>query len=259
MRTGGGGTRFLLALALVFFAALSATPPSAAQEGPVGASMEDRAGVLGGEEEVEVQSALERLASKSGLWSYAFLFDGAPGGSASSERERFFDEAGIVEPPERAVLIGVVAGEDRAHVSAPGLPAAEAGEVAASMEADFRRGDFAGGLLAGIEELEGRLPKGDGRLREPPPRYQVLDDGTIIIGGDVRGDCRALLEDAEASGTAESPEIARQVEACTEAGFPPRGAPLPGTGGPSLALVGSAALLGACVLGSLCVRGLRRG
>jgi hypothetical protein len=212
---------------------------------------------LGGEEEVEVQSALERLASKTGLWSYAFLFDDAPGGSAS-ERERFFDEAGIIDPPERAVLIGVVVGEDRAHVSAPGLPSAEAEEVAASMEADFRQGDVAGGLLAGIEELEGRLPEGDGRLREPPPRYQVLDDGTIIIGGDVRGDCRTLLEDAEASGTAESREVARQAEACTEAGFPPRGAPLPGTGGPSLALVGSAALLGAWVLAPLCRRGLRR-
>jgi hypothetical protein len=136
--------------------------------------------------------------------------------------------------------------------------AAQKRPVAASMEDDFRRGDFAGGLLAGIEELEERLPEGDGRLRGPPPRHQVLDDGTFIIGGDVVGDCRTLLEDAEASGTAASREVARQAEACTEASFPPSGAPLPGTGGPSLALVGSAALLGAWVLAPLCRRGLRR-
>jgi hypothetical protein len=254
-RRAGSALAFSLAL---LAAALAVAPAHAAQEEPVGASMEDRAGVLAGSEESEVQSRLERLASKTGSWSHAFVFEGAPGGSASSERERFFDEAGLTNPPESAVLIGVVAGEDRAHVSAPGLSSAEAGDVAASMEDDFRRGDFAGGLLVGIEELEERLPEGDGRLRGPPPRYQVLDDGTFIIGGDVVGDCRTLLEDAEASGTAASREVARQAEACTEAGFPPRGAPLPGTGGPSLALVGSAALLGAWMLAPLCRRGLRR-
>jgi hypothetical protein len=250
--------RFLWALFLTLFAALSLTPSSAAQS-TVDASMEDRAGVLSGGEEMEIQSALERLASKTGRWSYAFLLDSAPGGDASSERERFFDEAGLIDAPERAVLLGVVASEDRAHVSAPGLSSAEAGDVAALMEADFRRGDFAEGLLAGIEELEERLPEGEGDLPAPPPKYRVLDDGTFIIGGDVVGDCRSLLEDAEASGTAGSPEISRQVEACTEAGFPPRGAALSDTGGPPLALAGAAVLLAVCALGLLRVRGLRSG
>jgi hypothetical protein len=259
VKRDGRRANFLPALFFILLAALAATPSSAAQEGSVDASMEDRAGVLGGEEEAEVQSGLERLASRTGRWSYAFLFDGAPGGSASSERERFFDEAGVVEPPEGAVLLGVVTGEDRAHVSAPGLSSAEAEAVTASMEAEFRGGDFAKGLLEGIEELEERLPESKGDLPAPPPKYQVLEDGTFIIGGDVVGDCRTLLEDADVSGTADSPEIAKQVEACTEAGFPPRGVSLPGTGGPSPALFGAAALLGACVLGSLFLRGLRCG
>ncbi len=55
--------------------------------------------------------------------------------------------------------------------------------------------------------------------------YEVFEDGTIVIGGDVVGDCRSLLEDARASGTEGSKEIKRQVRVCTEAGFPPRGAP----------------------------------
>ena len=240
-------------MALFLLAALAVTPSSAAQESSaaVDVSMEDRAHALTGEEETEIQSALELLASKKGRWTYAFLFDEAPGGSTSSERERFFDEAGVSKPPETAVLFGVVVGEDRAHVSAPGLSAAETGDVTALMEADFRRGDFAEGLLKGIVELEERLPEGKGVLPAPPPKYQVLEDGTFIIEGDVVGECRSLLEDAEASGTAQSPEIARQVEACTKAGFPPRGAPLPDTGGASLALVGAAVVLGVCALGLL--------
>lgn len=251
---------FLLAIFLAVFVVLAASP-SAAQEGPavVDVSIEDRAGVLSADEETDLQSALERLASEKGRWVYAFLFTEAPEGRGASERERFFDEAGVLTVPEGAVLLGVVADEDRAHVSAPDLSSAEAEAVATSMEADFRRGDFAEGLLGGIEELEGRLSKGGGTLPEPPPKYEVLEDGSYIFEGDVVGDCRSLLEEARKAGTENSAAVRGAVEACTEAGFPPRGTSLPGTGGPLLLPAVGVLLLGAsCAAVFLGVRRLRR-
>lgn len=224
-----------MALFLTVLVVLTASP-SSAQERPavVDVSIEDRAGVLSAEEETELQTALERLASEKGRWVYAFLFTEAPDGRGASERERFFEEAGVLTIPKGAVLLGVVTDEDRAHVSAPDLSSAEAEAVATSMEADFRRGAFAEGLLGGIGKLEERLSKGGGTLPGPPPKYQVLEDGSYIFEGDVVGDCRSLLEDARKAGTANSAAVRGAVEACTEAGFPPRGAPLPDTGGPLL-------------------------
>lgn len=79
----------------------------------------------------------------------------------------------------------------------------------------------------------------------------------IIIGGDVVGDCRLVLEQA-APGAEDSPGIAREIEICTKAGFPPRGAPLPDTGGPPLLTVVGTVLLSTGVLGLLAAR-RRRG
>ncbi len=80
------------------------------------------------------------------------------------------------------------------------------------------------------------------------PGYEVFEDGTIVIGGDVVGDCRSLFESAKAAGTQNSKEIQRQVRVCTEAGFPPRGAPLPSTGGQPILPVAVALLLVGCAL-----------
>jgi hypothetical protein len=83
-------------------------------------------------------------------------------------------------------------------------------------------------------------------------RYEVFKDGTFVIGGDVVGHCSAVLQEAQQTGTAPSPEILRQVEVCTKAGFPPRGsASLPDTGGPPFLTVAGALLLGTCALGFL--------
>ena len=85
--------------------------------------------------------------------------------------------------------------------------------------------------------------------------YEVFKDGTFTIGGDVVGDCSVVLQEVQATGTAPSPEILRQVEVCTKAGFPPRGsASLPDTGGAPVLPVALALLLGICALGSLGVR-----
>jgi hypothetical protein len=82
--------------------------------------------------------------------------------------------------------------------------------------------------------------------------YEVFKDGTFVIGGDVVGDYSLVLQEVQATGTAPSPEILRQVEVCTKAGFPPRGgASLPDIGGPPFLIVAGALLLGICAVGSL--------
>lgn len=86
--------------------------------------------------------------------------------------------------------------------------------------------------------------------------YEIYEDGTFVIGGDVIGSCDAVLQETQQTGTQPSGEVLRQVEICTEAGFPPEGSEsLPETGGPPLSiLVASGLLLGA----ALCSLGIRR-
>ena len=89
------------------------------------------------------------------------------------------------------------------------------------------------------------------RSREGPG-YEVFKDGTLVIGGDVVGHCNAVLQEARQTGAAPGPELLRQVDVCTEAGFPPHGsASLPDTGGPPLLTAAGALLLGTCALGFL--------
>ncbi len=84
------------------------------------------------------------------------------------------------------------------------------------------------------------------------PGYEVFKDGTLVIGGDVVGHCSAVGQSARQTGTAPGPELLRQVDICTEAGFPPRGSDaLPDTGGPPFSTAAGALLLGTCALGFL--------
>ncbi len=81
--------------------------------------------------------------------------------------------------------------------------------------------------------------------------YEVFKDGTLIIGGDVVGDCSLVGQSERATVKAPSRETLRQVEVCTEAGFPPpSSASLPHTGGPPFLIVAGALLLGSCAVGS---------
>jgi LPXTG-motif cell wall-anchored protein len=87
------------------------------------------------------------------------------------------------------------------------------------------------------------------------PGYEVYEDGTFVIGGDVVGNCGAVLQETRQTGRDPSPEILRQVEVCTEAGFPPRGSEsLPETGGPLFPIIAIALLLSS----ALCFLGVRR-
>ena len=73
-----------------------------------------------------------------------------------------------------------------------------------------------------------------------PPEYEVTEDGTLIIGGDVLVDCRAVgtPDDNAPSNPQVQAEINQAVEeerqACREAGFPTYGDdPLPAESGPA--------------------------
>ena len=63
---------------------------------------------------------------------------------------------------------------------------------------------------------------------KPPPEYQVMKDGTLIIGGDVLVSCGDLLNFDKQEGDI-TPKVRRQlrqarkeqIAVCTKAGFPP--------------------------------------
>ena len=74
----------------------------------------------------------------------------------------------------------------------------------------------------------------------PPPEYEVTEDGTLIIGGEVLISCRDIgaPDDNAPSDPQAQAEIDQAVEeerqACREAGFPTYGdAPLPAEAGPT--------------------------
>lgn len=73
--------------------------------------------------------------------------------------------------------------------------------------------------------------------------YEVLESGTLLYEGDIGVDCRTLLQrfDEELFSTQQ------MVEACTEAGFPPKGT-LSETGGVPLLPVAVGVLLVAGLL-----------
>ena len=73
--------------------------------------------------------------------------------------------------------------------------------------------------------------------------YDVLENGTLLYEGDIGVDCRTLLQrfDEELFSTQQ------MVEACTEAGFPPKGT-LSETGGVPLLPVAVGVLLVAGLL-----------
>lgn len=101
------------------------------------------------------------------------------------------------------------------------------------------------------------LPKGDpAYTSQEGLGYEVYEDGTLIIGGDVLGSCDTVLQEVQQTGAKPTQEILRQVEVCTEAGFPPPGSEsLPETSGPPLLII---ATLGLLLSGALCFRGIRR-
>lgn len=79
--------------------------------------------------------------------------------------------------------------------------------------------------------------------------YELYEDGTLIIGGDMNGSCDTVLQEVRQTGAKPDREILRQVEICEEAGFHvPGSESLPETSGPPLLIVAALGLLVGCPL-----------
>lgn len=109
----------------------------------------------------------------------------------------------------------------------------------------------------------------DGSPRPAPPDYEFLEDGTVVIGGDVSGDCPSFARSFEQGLVPDKNlgQARRVLEQCGEAGFLPAALlsavasgedELADTGGPDLLLllaVPSAVLMAS---GLLLIRKLAR-
>ena len=81
-----------------------------------------------------------------------------------------------------------------------------------------------------------------------PPKYQVTEEGTLIIEGDVLIGCQDIIKTYTRDPRVYLDESERKyVEACKKAGFPPSDT-LPQTGGVPFVLVPVALLVGGGLL-----------
>lgn len=85
--------------------------------------------------------------------------------------------------------------------------------------------------------------------------YEVYEDGTLIIGGDVNSSCDTVLESVLRGPLEPTRETYMQIKACEEAGFRvPGSESLPETGGPSLPIATALGLILSCALCHLATR-----
>lgn len=85
--------------------------------------------------------------------------------------------------------------------------------------------------------------------------FELYEDGTLIIGGDVAGSCDTVLETFRLTDERPPRDVYKQVEACEEFGFRvPGSESLPETGGPSLPVLAALGLVLSCALCGLAVR-----
>ena len=112
-------------------------------------------------------------------------------------------------------------------------------------------------LLASPAAAQG-LPEGDPvYTSQEGSGYEVYEDGSLIIGGDVLGSCDTVLQSIQQGPLKPSRETYTQVEICEEAGFSvPGSESLPETGGPPLPIIAALGLL--LLGGALCSLGVRR-
>ena len=93
-------------------------------------------------------------------------------------------------------------------------------------------------------------------LRAGQGYYEVYEDGSLNIGGDVLGSCDTVLESVLEGPLEPSRENYRQVRICEEAGFRvPGSESLPETGGPPPPVLAAALLI---LGGALYSYGVRR-
>jgi uncharacterized membrane protein YgcG len=141
----------LLLTVLLVLAPVPVLAPVAAAQGSD--TIYDEAGVLSDPEEQRVQEAFDQASDETGQPLYAFLVPDTGVESQEARRELLMQEAQEENVPQDAGVI-LVAPNDRWTLLA-NIDGVSEDAVSEAMAPDFRRDDFAGGLVEGAEEIGG--------------------------------------------------------------------------------------------------------
>jgi uncharacterized membrane protein YgcG len=150
--------RFLLMVLLLLVPAAILAPGVAAQGSD---TVYDEAGALSDSEEQQVQEAFNQTEEEAGQPLYAFLVPDTGVESQEDQRDLLTQEAREEDVPQDAGVI-VVAPND-GWVQLANIDGTSEQDVYEAMVPDFQNGDFAAGLVAGAEEIQGEpvAPQGD--------------------------------------------------------------------------------------------------
>jgi uncharacterized membrane protein YgcG len=142
--------RFLLMVLLLLVPAAILAPGVAAQGSD---TVYDEAGALSDSEEQQVQEAFNQTEEEAGQPLYAFLVPDTGVESQEAQRDLLTQEAREEDVPQDAGVI-VVAPND-GWVQLANIDGTSEQDVYEAMVPDFQNGDFAAGLVAGAEEIQG--------------------------------------------------------------------------------------------------------
>src|SRR3712207_6067309 len=150
--------RFLLMVLLLLVPAAILAPGVAAQGSD---TVYDEAGALSDSGEQQVQEAFNQTEEEAGQPLYAFLVPDTGVESQEAQRDLLTQEAREEDVPQDAGVI-VVAPND-GWVQLANIDGTSEQDVYEAMVPDFENGDFAAGLVAGAEEIQGEpvAPQGD--------------------------------------------------------------------------------------------------
>jgi uncharacterized membrane protein YgcG len=150
--------RFLLMVLLLLVPAAILAPGVAAQGSD---TVYDEAGALSDSEEQQVQEVFDQTEEEAGQPLYAFLVPDTGVESQEAQRDLLTQEAREEDVPQDAGVI-VVAPND-GWVQLANIDGTSEQDVYEAMVPDFQNGDFAAGLVAGAEEIQGEpvAPQGD--------------------------------------------------------------------------------------------------
>src|SRR5918997_2929942 len=142
--------RFLLMVLLLLVPAAILAPGAAAQGSD---TIYDEAGALSDSEEQKVQEAFDAAQDDAGQPLYAFLVPDTGVDSMADRRELLAREAREENLPQDAGVIVVAPNDEWAHLA--NLDGTSEQAVYETMEPGFQEGDFAAGLTAGAQQIQG--------------------------------------------------------------------------------------------------------
>jgi uncharacterized membrane protein YgcG len=141
----------LIALWLISLALLAGASSVALAQGTD--TVYDEAGVLTSSQEQKVQEAFDLARDEAGQPIYAFLVPDTGVNTTQERQDLLTQEAREAGVPQDAGVI-MVAPRDRWDVAA-NLNGVSEDAVSNAMEPEFADGDFASGLIAGVDEIRG--------------------------------------------------------------------------------------------------------